>query len=124
MAEHDCGHRCCDERSDPLHDHFLSAADCCASDQLPPVLLELLDEVQRQDRLHQYGYACTRDGVRLALCTAKDEITEAEDAWRSERCRCPDPHCGCSKWAETRKEAMQAAAVLVRLIRSLEATDA
>lgn len=29
----DCGHRCCDERADPFHGHFLSPSDCprCAS---------------------------------------------------------------------------------------------
>lgn len=27
-APHDCGHTCCDERHDPLHDHFLAAANC------------------------------------------------------------------------------------------------
>lgn len=26
--EHDCGHVCCDERQDPLHDHFLAASSC------------------------------------------------------------------------------------------------
>lgn len=25
---HDCGHRCCTERSNPHHDHFLDADQC------------------------------------------------------------------------------------------------
>lgn len=29
----DCGHACCDERSDPHHDHFLPAGRCCV---IPP----------------------------------------------------------------------------------------
>jgi len=33
-GRHDCGHRCCDERDDPFHGHFLPADDCprCAPD--------------------------------------------------------------------------------------------
>lgn len=26
--QHDCGHTCCDERNDPMHDHFLAADNC------------------------------------------------------------------------------------------------
>lgn len=27
-ASCDCGHACCDERTDPFHDHFLTADEC------------------------------------------------------------------------------------------------
>lgn len=27
---YDCGHSCCDERHDPMHDHFLAADKCPA----------------------------------------------------------------------------------------------
>lgn len=41
---HDCGHVCCDERSDPLHDHFLGAADCPRCAAVPPALTTFLAE--------------------------------------------------------------------------------
>lgn len=34
-APHDCGHACCDERSDPHHDHFLTPDVCPACAAVP-----------------------------------------------------------------------------------------
>lgn len=82
----------------------------------------LLDEIVRQDAIHPDGYPATRDGVFLAITTAGQEelMREALDAWRSARCKCPKPRCGHHDFSEAAEEMLQAAAVLMRCIRSIE----
>ena len=41
MTGHDCGHICCDERSDPYHDHFLTPEQCCASGKPDDILTQI-----------------------------------------------------------------------------------
>lgn len=77
-------------------------------------------EMDRQDAIHPDGYPPTRDGVRLAIATAQDELNEALGAWRAGRCKCSTPRCGHHNWADTRGEMLQAAAVIMRAIRSID----
>ncbi len=87
------------------------------------VLADLAAEVERQDQFHPSGYPATRDGVFLGIKTAVHELdVEAVGAWRAERCRCATPLCGHAEWRETRAEMLQAAAVIVRTIRSIDAS--
>jgi hypothetical protein len=88
-------------------------------------LTDLASEMARQDQVHPAGYPATRDGVFLGITTAIHELErEAIDAWRADRCKCPTPLCGHTTWAETRAEVLQAAAVLMRLVRSIDAASA
>lgn len=85
------------------------------------VLADLAREVARQDLLHPPGFPATRDGVFLGITTAVHELErEAVEAWRSERCRCGVTGCVHATWTDTRTEVMQAAAVLVRVLRSID----
>lgn len=84
-------------------------------------LEDLVAEVQRQDGGHA-GYPATRDGVFLGVKTAVHELdVEAIGAWHNERCRCSTPGCTHPTWKETRKEIIQATAVLMRLVRTIDA---
>lgn len=83
------------------------------------LLREVGDEIARQDEQHPSGYPATRDGVRHGITTVGDELHEAYDAWREERCRCKTPMCGHATWGKTRTELMQAAAVALRAARSI-----
>jgi hypothetical protein len=83
-------------------------------------LTELVAEIRRQDERHPDGYPATRDGIRLGIAAAEDEVNEALDAWRTDRCKCPTPLCGHATWEKTRGEALQAAAVLMRLVWSID----
>jgi hypothetical protein len=75
--------------------------------------LDLAREVVRQDEVHPAGYPATRDGVFLGITTAVHELEhEAINAWREERNR--------DGWPETRAEVIQAIAVLLRLVRSID----
>jgi hypothetical protein len=76
-------------------------------------------EMDRQDALHPDGYPPTRDGIRLAIATAKDELEEALGAWRAGRCKCPQPRCQHHDWSGVAEEMLQAAAVIMRAVRSL-----
>jgi hypothetical protein len=88
------------------------------------VLADLAREVARQDELHPPGFPATRDGVFMAIMTAVHELDrEAIEAWRAERCRCGELECGHATWADTRTEVMQAAAVLVRVLRSIDESE-
>lgn len=77
------------------------------------LLADLAIEIARQDRIHPAGYPATRDGVRFGIATVADETQEALDAWRAER--------RIDGWPETRTELFQTAAVIMRLIRSIDA---
>jgi hypothetical protein len=79
------------------------------------LVAELLVEVSTQDFEHQGGYPATRDGVRLGLAAAEDELVEAHDAWRDER--------RVAGWRATRGELLQVAAVALRVARSIGAAE-
>lgn len=84
-------------------------------------LADLAAEVARQDRFHPSGYPATRDGVFLGIQTAIYELErEALPAWHGDRCKCDVPQCGHADWQATRGEALQAAAVIMRTIRSID----
>jgi hypothetical protein len=76
-------------------------------------------EMERQDRLHPAGYPASRDGVRLGIAAAQDELAETLLAHLADRCRCPVPDCGHARWLDTRTEAIQTVAVLLRMARSI-----
>lgn len=76
---------------------------------------EIFTELERQDRIHPAGYPCTRDGIRLGLAAAEDEIKEALDEWHIEKKR------PAAQFIGTRNEALQAAVVLLRVVRSIPA---
>lgn len=73
------------------------------------LLVELAEEIERQDVKHGPYQGTTLGRSRLALATLEDEVAEALEAWRSER-KAPD-------WNATRTEVMQVAAVAIRTIR-------
>lgn len=73
-----------------------------------PMLDALLSEVARQDRA--YGrFSPDVSGVRLAAAALEDEAEETRRSWRDERKR--------DGWPETIVEAIQTAAVAIRLAR-------
>jgi len=76
------------------------------------LLDELEREIRRQDEIHQSGYPATREGIRLGIATAEDELEEARLAWRDER-------EGAPCMLHTREELLQLAAVVMRTVRSL-----
>lgn len=76
-------------------------------------------EIDRQDKIHPDGYPATRDGIRLALAAAEDELIEAREAWRTGRCKCSTPRCDHHDWSHACKEMIQAAAVLIRSAREV-----
>lgn len=88
------------------------------------VISDLIAEVERQDRVHPAGYPATRDGIRLGVAVAQDELDETLGAWREDRCKCPTPLCDHAKWEATAEEAVQAAAILVRTLRSISELQA
>lgn len=83
------------------------------TDQL---LAEVREEAERQDRNHPAGYPATRDGVRLGIATAGDELREAYDEWRQHKNDLGNPQ------DNTRGELLQAAAVILRTIREMGAS--
>lgn len=92
----------------------------------------LQTEVDNQDTAMGGGYEPTRDGVRMAISSLEDEIHELLVAWRTERDGGPQPHVTCGPtcdrthaWRETKAEAIQVAAIALRLVRDLlEVADA
>ena len=87
---------------------------------LEATIADLISEIARQDELHPAGYPPNRDGLRLAIAYASDELRETRQAHRAERCKCPVPACGHARWRKTRTEVIQTAAVLLRAARSIE----
>lgn len=81
---------------------------------------QLIREMTRQDAMHPRGYPPTRDGIRLGLAAAQDELNEALDAWRADRCKCEEPECGHYDWQATRGEIVQTIGVLLRCVRSID----
>lgn len=76
------------------------------------LLDEVAEEMMRQDANHPTGYPPTRDGVRLGIAAAEDELAETKDAWRRGRGRGPD-------WSDVRMEAIQTVAVLLRMVQQM-----
>lgn len=92
-----------------------------ADADLLDLLAAIAAEIDRQDRFHPAGYPATRDGVFLGIKTAAHELDiEAIGAWRDDRCRCETPVCGHADWRRTRSELIQAAAVILRTVRSID----
>ena len=77
-------------------------------------------EMERQDGLHPAGYPASRDGTRLGIAAAQDELDETLLAHLADRCRCPVPDCGHARWLDTQAEAVQTVAVLLRMVRSIQ----
>jgi hypothetical protein len=90
---------------------------------LREVLERVNAEIVRQDRLHPVGYPANRDGVRLGIAAAEDELEEVKSAHRADRCKCPIPNCGHAHWLETEVEVLQTVAVLLRLARSIRTAE-
>jgi hypothetical protein len=90
------------------------------------VIEDVAAEMSRQDDIHPDGFPSTRDGIRLAIAAAEDELMrEVWPAWHAARCKCPEPRCGHADWSEVREEAIQCAAVLLRMASNIaEAPDA
>lgn len=80
------------------------------------LLAELAREIERQDRIHPAGFPNTRDGQRAGIAAMEDELDETKAAWRDER--------SIEGWPETHMEAMQVAAIAVRMIRDGRVPDA
>lgn len=74
--------------------------------------MDLMTEFVRQTTEHTDGYPATRDGLRLALAAAEDELIEARDAHRDERM--------IKGWWRTREELIQLAAVAMRAVCSID----
>ena len=75
---------------------------------------ELLHEVWRQDAKHgpTFNAASELGQVRLGVACLEDEVNETRDAWR-EDLRSGD-------WSHTREEALQVAALALRLVRQID----
>lgn len=79
------------------------------------LLDELVAEIARQDQSHPAGFPATRDGVFHGINTAIWELErEALDAWQQEK--------RDAEWRDTRMEMIQAAAVIMRTVRSVTDT--
>jgi len=71
--------------------------------------------VERQDR--NYGpFASDSPSVRLAVACLEDEVRECWEAWERGRRLAPD-------WFKLREEALQVAALALRLARDVEVSD-
>jgi len=83
-------------------------------DDTERLLTELDREVIRQDAKHgpTFNAASELGRVRLGVACLEDEVEETRDAWREDR-RTGD-------WSHTREEALQVAAVALRLVRQID----
>lgn len=86
------------------------------------LFIDVDDEIARQDTTHPAGYPATRDGVFLGIMTAVHELqSEALGSWRAERSECRGPEGEAHyHWPYTRAELVQAAAIILRTIRSID----
>lgn len=91
-------------------DNLMERAEAAQS-----VAADLLAEIRRQDEIHPSGYPRTRDGIRLGIAAAEDELFETKEAWRLGK--------ASGWWDNVRMEALQTAAVLIRLVRSIDAQE-
>lgn len=95
---------------------IVETTTCCATAKGAdePMLLEALELVARtvRQQTERYGrFDADVGGARLAIACLEDEVAETLDAWRAERRR--------DAWNETTIEAVQVAAVAVRLAIAL-----
>lgn len=79
-----------------------------------PLLDALLAEMERQDGAYGW-FESNVKGVRLAIAALEDEAEETRHAWRAER--------KAEGWPETIIEAVQTAAVAMRLARDAARPD-
>jgi hypothetical protein len=79
-------------------------------------LASLMLEIARQDNLHPADFPATRDGLRLALAAAQDELDERCESWRNGR---PRPGQDAD-WTACRIELVQLAAVALRAVRAID----
>lgn len=81
-------------------------------------LVELEDEIVRQDQLHGRRFDAESElgQIRLGVACLEDEAVETRNAWREER--------KVDGWAKVREEALQTAAVALRLVRQIDELDA
>lgn len=92
---------------------------------LEQIEMDLEAEIERQDEGHPAGYPATRDGIFLGLTTGIYELEkEALEAWHEARCKCGEPGCTHADWKAVRAEVIQACAVLLRTVRSIDASSA
>jgi hypothetical protein len=86
-------------------------------DRASMMMSDLAAEIEKQDRLHPAGYPFTRDGVRLGIAAAGDELLEVYEEWRIHKRDLP---AGAQP---IRGELMQAAAVIMRAVRSIDESE-
>lgn len=93
------------------------------------VLRDIGYEMDQQDERHPSGYPADRDGVRLGIAAAEDELREALTAWDLEkRLKTRPNQFGTGKpptpffwkWTKTRAELMQVLGVVARLVREID----
>lgn len=81
----DCGHACCDERGDPMHDHFLSPEQCPPCRGSNPEREKAIDGICRRTGktreqaiafLDVLGSGLTKRGLINAKVLSEDEIAE------------------------------------------------
>jgi hypothetical protein len=76
------------------------------------VAREILEEVSRQDITHEAGYPATRDGVRVGLADAQDELNEALQSMLLYKLT--------RNWGPMREELKQCAAVIISVMREID----
>lgn len=80
---------------------------------------DLVREIDRQDAKHgpTFNAGSALGRIRLGIACLEDEVRETLDAWRDDRGR-PVTDGG---WIHTREEALQVAALAMRLVRQIDA---
>jgi len=87
--------------------------------RMPALLQHQADVMATMDTHHPDGYPATRDGVFLGIRTSVRELWEAEQAWDAAKCKCATPRCDHADWTDVADEIEQAAAVAMRVVRSI-----
>ena len=77
-------------------------------------------EVLRQDDAHPAGYPASRDGVRLGIAAAEDELDEVREEWRRAYRQVRGGVEQSAAYANVHDELIQLAAVCVRIARELD----
>lgn len=86
------------------------------------LLRDLRHEVWRQDEKHgpEFNGASALGKIRLGVACVEDEARETRKAWRKDkRAFLRGEH----DWLRTREEALQTAAVALRLVRQIDAIE-
>lgn len=75
---------------------------------------ELKDEMSRQDVKHgtRFNAGSALGRIRLGVACLEDEVEETRNAWREDR--------RTGHYRHTREEALQVAAVAMRLVRQID----